>query len=70
MRKEKLKKGRNIDRHLCEKCQYRSTTYRKRGSGIKCEYVLKSETKHSRGCSVEDCDKYVKGKPIIAKDDA
>lgn len=65
--KEKVK-GRNADRHLCVTCQFRAAVYNKRGSGIKCEYLLKSGTNHSRGCAVEDCNKYVRGKPIRMKD--
>lgn len=63
-------KGRNADRHLCVKCKYRAAVYNKRGAGIKCEYVLKSGTRRSRGCAVEDCDKYARGKPLIAKEDS
>lgn len=62
-------KGRNADRHLCETCQYRACSYNKKSSGIKCEYALKPGTGNSRGCAVEDCDKYVEGKPLKAKDE-
>ena len=38
----------------CETCKYRA-----RGYGIKngCDYILLKG--HSRGCSVEECNKYV-----------
>lgn len=65
----KQAKGRNADRHLRVKCQYRAAAYCKQGRGIKCEYILKSNPRHSRVCEVEDCDKYVRGKPLIAKED-
>ncbi len=62
-------KGKNADRHLCKTCKYRAAAYTKNGSGIKCEYALKSG-KRSRGCDVEDCDKYEKGAPVRVKDEA
>lgn len=63
-------KGKNADRHLCRTCKYRAAAYYPNGTGIKCEYALKSGTKNSRGCDVEDCDKYEKGAPIKVKDEA
>ena len=62
-------KGKNTDRHLCKTCKYRAAAYIQNGSGIKCEYVLKSGTKHCRGCNVEDCDKYEKGAPVRVKEE-
>lgn len=62
-------KGKNADRHLCKTCKYRAVAYIQNGSGIKCEYALKSG-KRSRGCDVEDCDKYEKGAPVRVKDEA
>ena len=61
-------KGRNADRHLCKTCKYRAAAYIQNGSGIKCEYALKSG-KRSRGCDVEDCDKYEKGAPVKVKEE-
>ncbi|MCI9153815.1 hypothetical protein D3Z53_23210 [Lachnospiraceae bacterium] len=63
-------KGKNTDRHLCKTCKYRAAAYIQNGSGIKCEYALKSGTKRTRGCDVEDCDKYEKGAPVRVKDEA
>lgn len=63
-------KGKNADRHLCKTCKYRAAAYYQNGSGIKCEYALKSGTKRTRGCDVEDCDKYEKGAPVRVKDEA
>lgn len=55
----------NKDRHLCKTCIYRT-----RESKCGCDYIL--ITGHSRGCTVEECDKYTKGtkcrnnpKPIL-----
>lgn len=62
-------KGKNADRHLCRTCKYRAAAYNQNGSGIKCEYALKSEMKRSRGCDVEDCDKYEKGVPVKVKEE-
>ena len=62
-------KGKNADRHLCKTCKYRAAAYYQNGSGIKCEYALKSGTKRTRGCDVEDCDKYEKGAPVKVKDE-
>ena len=62
-------KGKNADRHLCKTCKYRAAAYYQNGSGIKCEYALKSGTKRTRGCDVEDCDKYEKGAPVKMKDE-
>ena len=62
-------KGKNADRHLCKTCKYRAATYNQKSTGIKCEYALKSGTKRTRGCDVEDCDKYEKGAPVRVKDE-
>ncbi len=62
-------KGKNADRHLCKTCKFRAATYNQKNSGIKCEYALKSGTKRTRGCDVEDCDKYEKGAPVKAKEE-
>ena len=62
-------RGKNADRHLCKTCKYRAATYNQKNFGIKCEYVLKSGTKRSRGCDVEDCDKYEKGAPVKVKEE-
>lgn len=62
-------KGKNADRHLCRTRKYRAAAYIQNGSGVKCEYVLKSGTKRSRGCDVEDCDKYEKGAPVKVKEE-
>lgn len=51
--------GRNKDRKLCVKCIYRG---RDRSTVNGCDYI--EYVGHSRGCSVEDCDKYVNGPRI------
>lgn len=61
-------KGKNADRHLCKTCKYRAAVST-RSSGIKCEYALKPGTGNTRGCDVEDCDKYEKGAPIRVKEE-
>ena len=45
----------NADRKYCETCVYRAANYDKHG----CNYI--DIEKHSRGCSVEACTKYIKG---------
>lgn len=49
-------KGHNKDRHLCKTCIYQSREKQVNG----CDYILMEG--HSRGCDVEDCDRYIKGK--------
>lgn len=46
--------GWNADRKKCKTCRYRA---REDKGG--CDYI--EIMKHSRGCDVEDCDKYKKG---------
>jgi hypothetical protein len=48
-------KGHNKDRNLCKTCIYRS----REEAVNRCDYIL--FIGHSRGCDVEDCDKYIKG---------
>lgn len=56
-------KGWNKDKKACKSCQYRG-----RGSGGAntsqngCNYILVEG--HSRGCKIEDCNCYIKGKQI------
>ncbi len=61
-------KGKNADRHLCKTCKYRAAASIQ-SSGIKCEYALKPGTGNTRGCDVEDCDKYEKGAPVKVKEE-
>ena len=50
--------GWNADRKKC-----RSFRYRARPEQInRCDYI--EHAKHSRGCSVEDCDRYVRGRRL------
>ncbi len=50
--------GWNADRRKCRTCRYRAAwTDMKNGAG--CDYI--DLVHHSRGCAVEDCDRYVKG---------
>lgn len=57
--------GKNADRHLCRTCQYRAGAYDKGKTGMNCNYI--EVMKHSRGCSVEECTVYVRGKRLKAK---
>lgn len=54
--------GWNADRKKCKSCRYRqahnNSTDSNKGN---CNYI--EIAKHSRGCEVEDCDRYVKGAP-------
>lgn len=53
----------NADRKKCKSCRYRqahnNSTDSNKGN---CNYI--EIAKHSRGCEVEDCDRYVKGTPV------
>lgn len=50
--------GWNADRHACRTCEYRPREGGAKANGVRCNYI---EIMHrSRGCAVEDCDKYVK----------
>lgn len=51
----KVVKGENKNRTLCRTCIYRARDF---GVNV-CDYI--DIENHSRGCPVEDCDKYVKG---------
>lgn len=55
-----VKPGWNTDRHACKTCQYRMKEGGAKANGARCNYV--EIAKHSRGCEVEDCDKYVKSR--------
>lgn len=57
---EKPVGGANADRHLCRTCCYRGKNY---SNG--CDYIW--ITGKMRGCKVEDCDKYKRGKAIIKR---
>ena len=50
--------GRNADRRKCRSCRYRARPEQVNG----CDYI--EIAKHSRGCDVEDCDRYVRGKRL------
>lgn len=60
-KQEKHSPGWNADRHACRSCIYRMTGAM-HAKGANCDYTDKMD--RTRGCSVEDCDKYVKGAPI------
>ena len=47
--------GWNADRRKCKTCRYRARA--DKGGG--CDYI--EIAGHSRGCDVEDCNRYVKG---------
>lgn len=55
--------GYNSDRHLCRSCRYRDGLATARGG---CNYL--SIAGHSRGCSVENCNVYEKGKKATKKE--
>lgn len=57
-----VKAGWNADRHGCRKCRFRA---RNKPYEHNCQYILMMG--HSRGCEVEDCDKYVRDKWIRKK---
>lgn len=58
------KPGWNTDRHACQTCMYRATGPLK-SNGAGCDYV--SIAGRSRECTVEDCEKYIKGTPKSKK---
>lgn len=62
--KKKVTSGHNKDRHLCKTCQYRMGQYGK-VRAMNCNYI--EIEGRSRGCSVEDCNVYKKGKRIKGK---
>lgn len=47
--------GWNADRKKCKTCRYRARPEQVN----RCDYI--EHAKHSRGCAVEDCDRYAKG---------
>lgn len=51
------KPGWNADREKCKTCRYRQRKRNEITGG--CDYI--SIVGHSRGCAVENCDRYVKG---------
>lgn len=55
------KPGWNADREKCKTCRYRARA--DKGGG--CDYI--EIAGHSRGCDVEDCDRYVRGKRLEIK---
>ena len=50
--------GWNADRHACRSCRYRARPEQVN----RCDYI--EHAKHSRGCAVEDCDRYVRGRRL------
>ena len=50
--------GWNADRKKCRSCRYRARPEQVNG----CDYI--EHARHSRGCSVEDCDRYVRGRRL------
>lgn len=53
--------GWNADRKKCKTCKYRPPSALK-ANGAGCDYL--DLVGHSRGCAVEDCDRYEKGSRI------
>lgn len=61
---QEITPGWNADREACKTCRFRPDKgMAKKGMG--CDYL--SLAGHSRGCSVEDCDKYEKGNRMEKK---
>lgn len=54
-----FKPGWNKNRDGCRKCIYRASKSSEKPKRPGCNYILIEE--RSRGCRVEDCDKFVKG---------
>lgn len=52
--------GWNADRKKCRSRRYRARPEQVNG----CNYI--EYAKHSRGCDVEDCDRYVRGRRLKA----
>ena len=52
--------GWNADRKKCRSCRYRARPEQSN----RCDYI--EHAKHSRGCAVEDCDRYVRGRRLKA----
>lgn len=52
--------GWNADRKKCRSCRYRARPEQVN----RCDYI--EHAKHSRGCDVEDCDRYVRGRRLKA----
>lgn len=50
--------GWNADRHACRSCRYRARPEQVN----RCDYI--EHARHSRGCAVEDCDRYVRGRRL------
>ena len=50
--------GWNADRKKCRSCRYRARPEQVNG----CDYI--EHAKHGRGCAVEDCDRYVRGRRL------
>ena len=50
--------GWNADRKKCRSCRYRARPEQVN----RCDYI--EHAKHSRGCAVEDCDRYVRGRRL------
>lgn len=56
--------GWNADRKKCKTCKFRPASALK-SNGAGCDYC--DLVGHSRGCAVEDCDRYEKGNRIERK---
>lgn len=50
--------GWNADRKKCRSCRYRARPEQVN----RCAYI--EHARHSRGCAVEDCDRYVRGRRL------
>ena len=59
---EEFSPGHNADRKKCQTCCYRGRDPKNKNG---CDYI--EHEGHSRGCSVEDCNRYVKGPRLDLK---
>lgn len=59
------KPGWNADRKKCKTCRYRQGPWDARQGRGSCDYL--ETTGHMRGCTPEDCNRYVKGQRMGSK---
>ena len=54
--------GWNNDKRKCKRCQYRGLKCQQ-GTKNGCDYI--EHARHSRGCRIEDCFRYIRGKRLL-----
>lgn len=62
-KKVNIPPGHNADRKKCDICQYRSAGNNGKNG---CDFI--EFAKRSRGCKVDDCDKFIEGPRLILKE--